>query len=236
MRKLITVAVNDFRLVFRDNSLKIFILLPLLILLVIRYGLPYVAGLYQVLDDYVGFILMLATLQGSIAFGFIYSMVFVDEKDTNVARVYGILPVSKFWFMVLRLIPPFVLATTATFLLLLAEPFYSLPVVPNLVYSVLAGLMAPLMALFVATRAKNKIEAMTWQKLFNVPLFLPILAFYVPAPLSFLFAFFPTYWAYSGLDALIGEQNSWGYLIVGLAYSGILLVSLINRFTQNHFR
>jgi fluoroquinolone transport system permease protein len=62
---------------------------------------------------------MLASMQGSVAFGFIYSMVLVDEKDTGVAKVYGILPVSQFWFVVFRLIPPFFLATISTFLLLL---------------------------------------------------------------------------------------------------------------------
>ena len=100
MKKLLKVAVNDFRLVFRDNSLKIFIALPLLNLVVIRYAVPYIAGVYEVVQDYIHVILMLATMQGSIAFGFIYSMVLVDEKDTNVAKVYGILPVSKFWFVV----------------------------------------------------------------------------------------------------------------------------------------
>lgn len=236
MKKLIKVAVNDFRLVFRDNSLKIFIALPLLILVVIRYAVPYVVGVYPVVQDYIAIILMLATMQGSIAFGFIYSMVLVDEKDTSVAKVYGILPVSKFWFVVFRLIPPYLLATLATFLLLLVEPFYGLPMVSNLAYSTLAGLVAPIMTLFVATTATNKIEAMTWQKLFNMPLFLPILAFFVPAPFSALFAIFPTYWAYLGFSLLIDGGAFWVYLLIGFAYSALLLVLMIGRFTGSHFK
>jgi hypothetical protein len=129
-----------------------------------------------------------------------------------------------------------VLAVTATFLLLLFEPFYRLPAVSTLAYSVLAGFMAPLMALFVANRASNKIEAMTWQKLFNVPLFLPILAFYLPAPISFLFSMFPTYWAYSALDALINDGSFWPTLIVGLLYASLLFVLMVKRFTNSHFR
>lgn len=236
MKKLVKVAVNDFRLVFRDNSLKIFIILPLLTLPVIRYGVPYVAGVYEVLQDYIPIILMLATMQGAVAFGFIYSMVLVDEKDTQVAKVYGILPVSKFWFVVFRLIPPFFLATLATVLLLLVEPFYGLPVVSNLVYSTLAGLVSPLMILVVATIAKNKIEAMTWQKLFNIPLYLPILAFFVPASFSLIFAVFPTFWAYQGFNFLINGGNSAVYMLIGFAHSILLLVWLIKRFTRSHFK
>ncbi|MEO6590201.1 MAG: hypothetical protein ABIP06_12960 [Pyrinomonadaceae bacterium] len=235
MKKLARVAVNDFRLVFRDNSLKIFIALPLLNLLVIRYGVPYVAGVYEVVRDYIHIILMLATMQGSVAFGFIYSMVLVDEKDTNVAKVYGILPVSKFWFVVFRLIPPFFLATLATFLLLLVEPFYGLPVVSNLVYSALAAMIAPLMILFVATTTKNKIEAMNWQKLFNIPLFLPILAFFVPVSFSLIFAIFPTFWAYQGFNFLIKGGNFWFYTLIGFAHSILLIVLMVKRFTRNHF-
>ncbi len=235
MKKLIKVALNDFRLVFRDNSLKIFIALPLLNLVVIR-AVPYIAGVYEVVQDYINVILMLATMQGSIAFGFVYSMVLVDEKDTNVAKVYGILPVSKFWFVVFRLIPPFLLATLSTFLLLLVEPFYGLPVISNLVYSTLAGLVAPLMILFVATTAKNKIEAMTWQKLFNIPLYLPILAFFVPASFSLVFAIFPTIWAYQGFNFLINGGNSAVYMLIGFAHSILLLVWMIKRFTRSHFK
>ncbi len=236
MKKLLKVAINDFRLVFRDNSLKIFIALPLLILLVVRYGVPYGADVYEGLREYINVILMLATMQSSIAFGFIYSMVLVDEKDTQVAKVYGILPVSKFWFVVFRLIPPFLLATLATFFLLLVEPFYGLPVISNLVYSLLAGLVAPLMTLFIAVVAKNKIEAMTWQKLFNIPLFLPVMAFFLPAYFSLFFAIFPAFWAYQSFNFLIKGESSWVYLLVGFVHSILLLVLMIKSFTKSHFK
>jgi fluoroquinolone transport system permease protein len=238
MKKLIKVAVNDFRLVFRDNSLKIFIALPLLNLVVIRYVIPYLAGIYGILHDYINIILMLATTQGAIAFGFIYSMVLVDEKDTNVAKVYGVLPVSKFWFTAFRLIPPFFLATLATFALLLVEPFYALPVFSNFVLSSLAGLVAPLMILCIAVVAGNKIEAMTWQKLFNLPLYLPVLSFFVPVPFSLIFAISPVFWTYRGLDFLIrGEGESfWIYTLIGFAASILLIIFLIRKFTRVHFK
>lgn len=236
MEKLIKVAINDFRLVFRDNSLKIFIALPLLTLIVMRYAVPYIAGIYEILQDYISVILMLATMQGSTAFGFIYSMVLVDEKDTNVAKVYGILPISKFWFVVFRLIPPFALASLSTFFLLLVEPFYGLPIIPILFYSMLAGLVAPLMTLFVAMLANNEIEAMTWQKLFNLPLVLPILTFYVPVSLSFVLAISPTFWAYRGFDSLVNSGDSWLYMLLGFAQSILYLTLMIQRFTREHFK
>jgi len=236
MKKLINVAVNDFRLVFRDNSLKIFILLPFLTLVFTRYAVPYIAGIYEVLQDYIAIILMMATTQGATAFGFIYSMVLVDEKDTNVAKVYGVLPVSKFWFVVFRLIPPFFLATLTTFALLLVEPFYGLPVISSFVYSLLVGLIVPLMILFIGIIAKNKIEAMTWQKLFNLPLLLPILAFFIPASFSLVFAIFPTFWMYQGFNSLIKGGNFSLFMIIGFTHSILLIVLMIKKFTRSHFK
>ncbi len=236
MKTLVNAAINDFRLVFRDNSLKIFLILPLFIFPVVRYGFPYVIETYSFLREYISIFLMFAVMQGAVAFGFIYSMVLVDEKDTNVAKVYGVLPISKFWFVVFRLIPPFLLASLATFLLLLFQTFYDLPVIANIVFSALTGFVAPLMIIFVAIVAKNKIEAMTWQKLFNIPLYLPILAFFVPAYISFILAVFPTFWVYQGFNSLIKGGNFWVYLLVGFAHSILLLVWLVKRFNKIHFR
>jgi fluoroquinolone transport system permease protein len=236
MKKLIKVAVNDFKLVFRDNSLKFFFIFPLLNLLVVRFGLPFVVKNIEVLKDYLPIILMFMANQGSLIFGFIYSMVLIDEKDTNVAKVYGILPVSQFWFVIFRLIAPFLLATSSTFLIFLVEPYFGLSIAVNLLYSALAGLIAPVMVLFVAIMAKNKIEGMTWQKLFNIPITLPVLAFFVPAAFSFIFAFLPTHWAYQGFNNLVNGKSYFLYLLVGFVFNGLVIILLARKFSKTHFQ
>lgn len=235
MEKLIKVALNDFKLIFRDGSLRFFFIFPVLSIFVVRYGFPYVADSFEVLRGYIPILLMAATMQSSLMFGFIYSMVLIDEKDTKVAKVYGVLPVSNFWFVISRLVAPFAFSTFGTFLMLLVEPFYGLSIVENLVYSALAGLVAPVMALFVATVAKNKIEGMTWQKLFNLPVSLPLLAFFVPASVSFLFAILPTHWAYQGFSRMIVGEGFLFFFAVGFFYSFVLIWILGRRFSVSHF-
>lgn len=235
MEKLIKVAVSDLKLVFRDTSLRFFFIFPLLNLLVVRYGFPFAADYFPALKDYIHVLLMAATTQGALIFGFIYSMVLIDEKDTNVAKVYGILPVSKFWFVLYRLIAPFLFATLATVLMLIVEPYFGLSIFNNLTYSALVGLLAPMMALFVATVAGNKIEGMTWQKLFNLPTSLPLMAFFVPASFSFLFAILPTHWAFQGFDRMIADEDSAIRLLVGFGYSFLLIAFLARRFSKSHF-
>ncbi|MDQ3634204.1 MAG: hypothetical protein M3405_06800 [Acidobacteriota bacterium] len=236
MEKLIKVAINDFKLVFRDKSLRFFFIFPILNLLVVRYGFPFVIKSFPVLKDYIPIILMAVTMQGSMIFGFIYSMVLIDEKDTRVAKVYGILPISKFWFVIFRLIAPFLFSTLATFLILIVQPFYGLSIITNIFYSALTGLVAPMMVLFVAMMSKNKIEAMTWQKLFNLPVSLPLLAFFVPVTFSIFFTILPTHWAYQGFNNLINGEDFAIYLVVGFAYSFFLIYLMAQKFSKTHFK
>lgn len=235
MEKLIKVAISDFKLVFRDGSLRFFFIFPLLNLIVIRYGFPLLVDYFPTVQDYIHILLMAATAQGSLIFGFIYSMVLIDEKDTSVAKVYGVLPISKFWFVIFRLISPFLFSTLATFLMLLVEPFYGFSVHTNILYSALTGLIAPMMVLFVATTSRNKIEGMTWQKLFNLPTSLPLLAFFLPASFSFLFAILPTHWMYQGFDQIIAQENYVLNLLVGFVYSLLFIAVLARRFSRTHF-
>lgn len=236
MEKLIKVAVNDFKLVFRDKSLRLFFVFPILSIFVVLYGFPYIADGFPIIQPYIPVLMMSATMQNSLMFGFIYSMVLIDEKDTNVAKVYGILPVSNFWFVIFRLVGPFLFATIFTIAMLAVEPFYRISILSNVFYSSLAGLSAPLMVLFVATVSKNKIAGMTWQKLFNLPTSLPLLAFFVPPSFSILFAILPTHWAYQGFSRLISGESFEIFLLVGFVYTLLLIALIAKKFSLNHFR
>lgn len=180
--------------------------------------------------------MMFVANQGALIFGFIYSMVLIDEKDTNVAKVYGIMPISQFWFVIFRLIAPFLMATSATFLVFLVEPYFKLSAHTNLVYSALTGLIAPVMILFVAIMSKNKLEGMTWQKLFNIPITLPVLSFFVPTAFSFIFAIFPTHWAYQGFNNLITGKDYFLYFFSGYVFNLLVIAFLARKFAIKHFQ
>ncbi|MCB1024146.1 MAG: hypothetical protein KDB79_07145 [Acidobacteria bacterium] len=235
MEKLFRAAVNDSKLVFRDSSLRLFFVFPILNLFVVSYGFPFVVKSFPVLEGYVNVLLMSATMQGALVIGFIYSMVLVDENDTGVAKVYGVLPVSQFWLVIFRLFVPFLFAALSAFAILIVEPFYRLSILSNTLYSLLCGLTAPMMVLFVAIYSKNKIEAMTWQKLTNIPISLPLLAFFVPASYEILFAVFPSYWVYQAFQQMTNHGNYALFLFVGYAFSLVILVYLARKFTRSHF-
>ncbi|RMG61225.1 MAG: hypothetical protein D6722_19945, partial [Bacteroidetes bacterium] len=168
MKQLIRLSVSDFWLVFRDPALRVFWVLPFAALFVLIWLLPFAIEHFPLLGDYSVYVIMAAFTQTSSMFGFIYGMVLIDEKDTGVARVYGVLPVAKEAFVLGRLCVPFLIAVLFTWLMLLAQPFYALPAAESLLLSVVVGLMAPVYVLGLSILSKNKMMGLTWVKLFNL--------------------------------------------------------------------
>jgi fluoroquinolone transport system permease protein len=235
MNQLIKTSISDFKLVFRDPSLRIFLVIPFLAIVVVNLVLPDLVAEYKGVEEYVPYVLMAATLQMATMFSLIYSMVLIEEKDTKVAKVYGVLPVSKSGFITFRLMIPFVLSTVFTLIILETQPFYNFTIFSSLSVSVLSGLIAPLFALVVTVLSKNKMAGLTWYKLFNLLVVIPLVAFFAPSGYSNLFGVIPTHWIFQSMnDMIIGEQIILNTSI-GFVLTIVLLTFLVRRFSKNHF-
>jgi len=208
--------------------------MPVLIFAVILLGVPQLIAAFPGLEEYLPVILMGATIQTSTMFGFIYSFVLINEKEIGVAKVYGVLPVSKTGFISSRMVIPFVLSTLMTFALLIVQPFFSLPVIPMILLSMLCGLLAPLLTIIVTILSKNKMEGMTWFKLVNLLVIIPLAAFFIP-DYAVLFGIIPTHWAFQMLGEMVAGENWIVGFCFGLGFAVVLLVLGIRRFAKVHF-
>lgn len=235
MPQLVLLSITDFKLIFRDTSLRVFLIMPLLVFAVILLFLPYLNNTYVEVAPFIPIVLMGATVQTSTMFGFIYAMVLIDEKDMEVAKVYGVLPVSQTGYIISRLIIPFLISTLMTLLLMLVQPFYKFEIIPMVFLSMLCGLMAPVMALLVSILSKNKMEGMTWFKLVNLLTTIPLAAFFVDG-FDFLFGLLPTHWAFQALDGMIRGEGSGLFILAGFVYVFVLLGFFVKRFIVVHFK
>jgi len=234
MGRLILLSITDFKLIFRDPSLRIFLAMPLIIFAVVLLGVPKLVEAFAGVEEYIPLILMGATMQTSTMFGFVYSFVLIDEKDIGVAKAYGVLPVSKTGFVASRMVIPFVLSTLMTLALLIVQPFYSFALVAMILLSVLCGLVAPLLTILVTILSKNKMEGMTWFKLINLLVTIPLAAFFIPE-YALLFGIIPTHWAFQMLGEMVAGE-SWGMeFFVGLGFVLGLLALGIKKFARGHF-
>lgn len=235
MNQLLNISISDFKLVFRDPSLRTFLFMPALVLLIIDLFLPWLVGEYDVVKEYVPYIIMAASLQTSTMFGFIYCMVFIDEKDTQVSKMYGVLPVYKPSFILFRLLIPFLMSTFMTFVLLYWQPFFDVSFISALIFALLAGLVAPLFALSISILSKNKMTGMTWFKLINLLATLPLLAYFIPGSIGKAFGIVPTYWLFNGLEQVFISGDPVLSVGIGFLFSILLTILLTLRFVRSHF-
>jgi hypothetical protein len=100
--------------------------------------------------------------------------------------------------------------------------------------SVLCGLIAPLLTILVTILSKNKIEGMTWFKLVNLLVTIPLAALFIQE-YALLFGIIPTHWAFQ-MWGEMADGGSWLLeFFVGLGFVLILLVLGIKRFARVHF-
>lgn len=236
MKGWFQIMRTDFRLIFRDPSLLSFLAFPLLIFGVVNILVPFLIGRFPVVEAYVPFILMWASVQVGQMFGIIYGLVFIDEKDTQVAKAYGVLPVSKGLFMVSRLMLAFLLSGLVTVLLLLTQPFYHFtwPFIGG--YALWASLLTVIYPLLLTVWSANKLVGMTWAKVINLALIIPVAAFFVPEQLSGLFALLPPYWAFRAMADHLFGHTFWFSLLVGFVPLLALLGWAVRRIEREHFR
>jgi len=234
MGKLLNIALSDFKLVFRNPALRIFLIMPVLVLGLVLLLLPYLMEIYPIIAEYLPYIMMAALMQCSTMFGFIYAMVLIDEKDTGVAKVYGVLPVAQLKFLMNRLFGPVVYSTLFNSILLYFQPYLEMSLIEMGFIALLSSLIAPILALLTSTLSKNKMEGMTWFKILNLFVNLPIVAFFFP-DYRYAFGIFPTFWPFQAL-----HEGSLGESIILPISIGLILCAgftyyLGKRFSQTHF-
>ncbi len=235
MNLLLKLSGNDFKLIFRDASLRFFLALPLLIFLVINYFVPYLITEFPVVKDYLPYIFIAATIQIVQMFGFIYAMVFIDEKDTQVAKVYGILPVNKSGFTFGRLAIPIAISILVTYLLLVLQPFYSFSFEQKLGATFLIAILSVAYPLMIAILSTNKMEGMTWVKGLNIIVILPLATYFVPTTYSYFFAIFPTYWLFEFIKEMIEGSFSVIHFVISALYLGLVVFFSMSFFVKRHF-
>ncbi len=235
MNQLIRLSISDFKLIFRDPSLRIFLVLPLLIFVVLIWAVPWLISQFPVVDEYIPYILMASITQVAQMFGFIYGLVFIDEKDTQVAKVYGVLPIDKNGLVLSRLLIPFLISILITWLIFLTQPFFSVSVGQSLLLSFVIGLLTFLYPITLSVLSPNKMVGLTWIKGLNIIVILPIVGYFLPRPYGKVFTIFPSYWVFEAVNELIQQGALWLPMLISFVFLIALMFVIVRRFSRTHF-
>jgi fluoroquinolone transport system permease protein len=94
----------------------------------------------------------------------------------------------------------------------------------------LAAFCCPLVALFLAAFAENKVAGFALVKLVNTVGLLPVAAYFLPIPWQYAAGIVPMYWPLAVLWLGIAGNSFWPAFLVGLAVNMLALAALVRRF------
>lgn len=235
MKKILKLALTDFKLIFRDPSLYAFLLLPVILYALLIWFVPGLVERYDLLLPYLPLFLVIGVIENTQVFSFISSMVLVEEKESNVATLYGVVPISHTQYLVSRFIFPFLITILLNVGLLAVQPFYEIGFGINLAISVLAALIVPAYVLGINSIVENRMQAMIYIKAFNIIVLLPFAAFFVPDGFVHLFGFLPTHWIFRSIVNITKGVSFTLFAIISVLYFGGLTVWFSRLFEKKHF-
>ncbi len=191
---------NDIRNIFRDKTLLMMTVLPLIMIFGLKAALPSVVKLLPSFPNYYSlFLAVVGTVSGLLG-GYIIAFVMLDEKDDDVLKVIRVMPFPMFLFMAYRLLLAGFWAFIFSFSALLIFDIQDYSLLENIFYALLCSQTAVVMLLFMVSFASNKIEGVTFLKGLNFFIVLPVLAFFVDAWWKYIFTIFPFYWTYKAMQ------------------------------------
>jgi len=201
MSSYLSIIFSDIRNTRRDPTLLLIFWVPILILCVIRFGLPVIASYLPVVGNYYKEFTILFSLLNTIFPGFILAFIILDEKDNGLISVIKITPVSLSGFLVARTFFMIIFGAFGSLILLLFNGLYIFTTFEIIGICLLSALNVPLFILLISSLAKNKVEGLTLLKVANIFLFVPMLILFVESPYENILGIFPAFWVFKFIDS-----------------------------------
>jgi fluoroquinolone transport system permease protein len=230
-------APVDFKNIRRDALLVWIPLLPLIMTLALRFMVPPLADLllrqfdFDLIPYYPLLMSMFVLLVPSTV-GMIVGFLLLDERDEQTLLALMVTPMSNTSYLTYRIGVPLVIGF---FITLITYPLAGLvPIAPLdlVIVSLLGGFTAPLIALFLAALAENKVAGLALLKMLNGITILPVVAYFIPANWQWLAGMIPTYWPLKVFWSAVAGESYWAYLFIGLIVNGLALLLLLRQWNK----
>jgi len=224
----------DLTSVRRDPLLRWMGLLPLLVALLVRWGVPFVgrAGFpLEAYSDLLGSFLLMMT---PMTYGTVIGFLLLDEKDERTLTALQVTPLTPGAYLRYRIGIPCLLSVAITVIALELSGLEVPGLGSELTAALAAAPLAPLYALILAAFARNKVQGFALMKASAALNWPPLIAYFVGPEWQWLFGLCPTYWPaklYWELASSSGGGEAWLFLI-GVSFTGAISWWLLRRFDQ----
>ena len=223
---------GDAANVLRDPLLAVVPFVPLGLWLLLRLALPPAAALLSPAVDLTrwypavsAFLLLMTPLMIGMVAGFLL----LDERDEGVLLSVSVTPVGKPGFVAYRLLVPTAAAFGMNLLLAGGLAPARVPLASVLLPAAVASLEAPMMTLYLAAFAANKVEGLVLVKAASILDLAPLAPLFLPMPWQLAAGVLPTYWVARSFLAMSAADHVTS-AVVGLLYHAALILLLARRF------
>lgn len=214
---------NDLKLIFRDPVLYVLFFIPLLFIMLLRYGLPQLLEVMPVLVSFKMVILASICLVTSMFPAFVFSFIMLDEKDQQVLDAVRVLPVSSSMFLLYRLVYISLYSFIFNLLILMLSRLTEWSLAKMILISIPVAMISPVSCLIITTFASNKIIGATWMKGLNFLFMIPVLTYIFDGSWEYFLGVLPYYWIFKIYDPGYQVFSFSTNYTIGLFYLIILI-------------
>ena len=238
---------NDVRLIRRDSFLIFMLAYVVVIGVALRFGLPWLSNyltdnniltsetfitslneLYPMFVTYMGIFTV-----GGVMVGTVFGFLLLDERDDNTIKAMLVTPVPMSQYALYRVGLPTVISAFIIILVALGINQALLPLWQLVLIALCGSLAAPIVALFYATFAANKVEGFAYAKFVSMSGFLIVGGWFVPEPFQFLFGLFPPFWTSKAYWLALEGNGLWIFaLVAGIIFQIGAIYWLVQRFIK----
>lgn len=236
MKRTINLLKNDLKNILREPIFLILFTSPVLILLLLKFAFP----IFNILlNRFVVFDLNTIFTQVSFMFlflipmlcGMIWSLLLVDDKDNKIMDVISVTPLGKNEYINIKLLSNTFISFILVLLMYFFQNYNSSISIEVMLLLILLSIQSIYLVILVANFASNKIEAMTFSKIFSFVYMFPLVTLLLKSNLRYFFSIFPQYWVIESYKVL-NQSSFWMTISVGYIYNFLCSWMLVSYFKR----
>ncbi|MCK5687378.1 hypothetical protein KAJ27_24805 [bacterium] len=237
-KRLSSFIRGDVRIILRDPILLLVSITPLLIILVVRYLVPAATVFIRKhlefdLSAHYSFITGFFSLMTPLMFGMIAGFILLDERDEHILSYISVTPVTKKGYIYYRLSIPVIISFFFSILMFSISGLCEFHFYKTIPLAILLALEAPIMTLFLAAFAGNKVEGLALSKVMNILTLAPFIGYIFKSNWTLIAGISPPYWIVMAYLAIGKSQLVfWGYIFAGLISHLIVITLLMKLFVK----
>lgn len=189
----------DMRNVGRDDMLRWMIFVPIFLALLVRFGWPPLVSLLQTsyqfdISPYMVMLMSYLLIGSPAVFGVVIGFLLLDERDEGSLTALQVTPLSLNSYVAYRLGMPIILTVILLVISLPLAGITSFTFGELLLLGLVAAPLAPLLAVFMAAFANNKVQGFALMKRAGIFFVLPFVAYLIEGNWQWALGFLPIFW------------------------------------------